>query len=92
MGIKTHKPTTPTMRFQITSDFTELTTRTPHKKLVSPMRKTGGPAGVAGSGRAATDSAAAFSGIASSTCVARLVPLITPSKNDSAKFRKKPGS
>ncbi len=42
MGVKTHKPTTPTMRYQITADFVELTTRTPHKKLVSPMPKTGG--------------------------------------------------
>ncbi len=42
MGIKTHKPTTPTMRFQVTSDFSEITTATPQKSLLSPMRKTGG--------------------------------------------------
>ena len=42
MGVKTHKPYTPTMRFQVTSDFAELTTDTPHKKLLSPMKKTGG--------------------------------------------------
>ena len=42
MGIKTHKPTTPTMRYQITSDFAEVTRSTPEKRLVSPMKKTGG--------------------------------------------------
>ncbi len=42
MGTKTHKPTTPTMRYQITSDFAELTKRQPEKSLVSPMPKTGG--------------------------------------------------
>ncbi len=42
MGIKTHKPTTPTMRFQVTSDFAELTTRKPEKSLLVPMKKTGG--------------------------------------------------
>jgi large subunit ribosomal protein L2 len=42
MGVKTHKPYTPTMRFQVTSDFAELTTQTPHKPLLSPMKKTGG--------------------------------------------------
>ena len=42
MGVKTHRPTTPTMRYQVTSDFSELTTDQPHKALVSPMKKTGG--------------------------------------------------
>ena len=42
MGIKTHKPTTPTMRYQVTSDFTEITKHTPEKSLISPMKKTGG--------------------------------------------------
>ena len=42
MGVKTHKPTTPTMRFQVTSDFAELTTRKPEKSLLVPMKKTGG--------------------------------------------------
>src|SRR3989338_6094352 len=42
MGVKTHKPTTPTMRFQVTSDFAELTTDRPYKPLTSPMKKTGG--------------------------------------------------
>ena len=38
MGIKTHKPTTPTMRYQITSDFAEVTTTTPEKRLLQPMK------------------------------------------------------
>ncbi|MBI3011213.1 MAG: 50S ribosomal protein L2 [Candidatus Omnitrophica bacterium] len=42
MGIKTHKPTTPTMRYQITADFSEITTSEPEKRLLEPMRKTGG--------------------------------------------------
>lgn len=42
MGVKTHKPYTPTMRFQVTSDFAELTTRKPEKSLMVPMKKTGG--------------------------------------------------
>lgn len=42
MGVKTHKPTTPTMRYQITPDFAEVTTNKPEKSLLSPMRKTGG--------------------------------------------------
>lgn len=42
MGIKTHKPTTSTMRFQVTSDFAELTTRKPQKSLLLPLKKTGG--------------------------------------------------
>ena len=42
MGVKNHKPTTPTMRFQVTADFRELTTNRPQKNLLGPMRKTGG--------------------------------------------------
>lgn len=42
MGIKTHRPTTPTRRFQITSDFAEITTSHPAKSLLVPMKKTGG--------------------------------------------------
>ena len=42
MGVKTHKPYTPTMRYQITSDFAEVTTTKPEKRLLSPMPKTGG--------------------------------------------------
>lgn len=42
MGIKTHKPTTSTMRYQVTSDFSELTTDRPCKALLTPMKQTGG--------------------------------------------------
>ena len=42
MGIKTHRPTTSTLRFQVTSDFAELTTDKPEKRLLEPMKKTGG--------------------------------------------------
>ena len=42
MGVKTHKPYTPTMRYQVTADFAEVTTEQPHKPLLSPMKKTGG--------------------------------------------------
>ena len=42
MGVKTHKPYTPTMRYQITPDFAEVTTTTPERRLLSPMKKTGG--------------------------------------------------
>ena len=42
MGIKTHKPTTPTMRYQVTSDFSEITKTRPEKRLTVPMKKTGG--------------------------------------------------
>ena len=42
MGTKTHKPTTPTMRYQVTSDFMEVTKGHPEKSLVSPMPKPGG--------------------------------------------------
>jgi large subunit ribosomal protein L2 len=42
MGVKTHKPTTPTMRYQVTADFAELTTERPYKPLTVPMKKTGG--------------------------------------------------
>ena len=42
MGVKTHKPTTSTMRYQVTADFAELTRSKPYKPLLSPMKKTGG--------------------------------------------------
>ena len=42
MGVKTHRPYTPTMRYQITADFAEVTTTKPEKSLLSPMKKTGG--------------------------------------------------
>ncbi len=42
MGIKTFRPTTPTRRFQIISDFAEITKSKPEKNLTVPMRATGG--------------------------------------------------
>ena len=42
MGVKTHRPTTPTMRFQVTPDFAELTTAKPEKRLTAPLHRTGG--------------------------------------------------
>ncbi len=42
MGIKQHKPYTPTMRFQVTADFAEVTTDHPEKRLLSPIARTGG--------------------------------------------------
>ena len=42
MGVKEHKPTTPTRRWQTVSDFQELTTDEPYKPLLVPLKKTGG--------------------------------------------------
>src|SRR3989338_11538348 len=42
MGVKTHRPTTPSRRYIITADFAEITTTKPEKRLLSPMKKTGG--------------------------------------------------
>jgi large subunit ribosomal protein L2 len=42
MGVKTHRPYTPSQRYNISADFKELTTDKPYKPLLSPMRKTGG--------------------------------------------------
>ncbi len=42
MGIKTHRPTTPTRRYQTTYDFKEVTATKPYKPLTSPARRTGG--------------------------------------------------
>ncbi|MBI4341714.1 MAG: 50S ribosomal protein L2 [Candidatus Omnitrophica bacterium] len=42
MGVKVHKPTTQTMRYQITSDFAEVTTTKPEKRLLRPLKRTGG--------------------------------------------------
>ena len=42
MGVKTHKPTTPSMRYIVSSDFVEITKREPEKHLLRPMKKTGG--------------------------------------------------
>lgn len=42
MGIKTHRPTTPGLRHRVSPDFAELTTDRPERRLLEPMRKTGG--------------------------------------------------
>jgi len=42
MAIKTYKPTSPGRRFQTCSDFEEITSSTPEKSLLRPLRKTGG--------------------------------------------------
>lgn len=42
MGIKKYNPTSPGRRFQTVSDFTDLTTDTPYKPLIRPMKRTGG--------------------------------------------------
>jgi large subunit ribosomal protein L2 len=42
MGVKTYRPYTPSRRYIVNSDFAEITTSTPHKPLLSPMKKTGG--------------------------------------------------
>ncbi len=42
MGIKKYKPTTPTLRFRTGYTFTEITTDSPEKSLLKPVRKTGG--------------------------------------------------
>ncbi|ODS33783.1 MAG: 50S ribosomal protein L2 [Candidatus Scalindua rubra] len=42
MGIKYYKPTSNGRRFGTVSDFSEITTTTPEKSLLMPLRKTGG--------------------------------------------------
>lgn len=42
MAIRTLKPITPGTRFYSVSAFTEVTTDKPHKKLVTPLKKSGG--------------------------------------------------
>src|SRR6187431_3433400 len=42
MGIKKYKPTTPSRRYFNTADFAEITTSTPEKSLLEPLRKKGG--------------------------------------------------
>jgi large subunit ribosomal protein L2 len=42
MGIKTFNPTTPTRRFQVISDFAQITKTFPEKSLTVPLRATGG--------------------------------------------------
>ena len=42
MGIKQYKPTSPGRRFQTVSDFSEITSTTPEKSLLEPIKKSGG--------------------------------------------------
>ena len=42
MGVKSHRPYTPSRRYITTYDFVELTTAKPEKRLLSPMKKSGG--------------------------------------------------
>ncbi len=42
MGIKKHKPTTPSLRWTQTPDFVEITAGKPYKPLLRPIKKTGG--------------------------------------------------
>lgn len=42
MGIREFRPVTPGTRFKSVSDFAEITTATPEKSLLEPLRKTGG--------------------------------------------------
>ena len=42
MAVKKYKPTTPTLRFRTGYTFEEITTDSPEKSLLKPVRKTGG--------------------------------------------------
>ena len=42
MGVKQYRPTSPARRRYMVSTFEEITTRTPHRGLLEPMRKHGG--------------------------------------------------
>lgn len=42
MALKKYKPTTPSQRFKIISDYDEITTATPEKSLLAPKKKSGG--------------------------------------------------
>ncbi len=42
MGIKTYKPTSPGIRFRTGYTFEEITKKEPEKKLITPLKKTGG--------------------------------------------------
>jgi len=42
MAIKKYKPYTPSRRYLTTSDFTDVTSSTPEKSLLEPLRKSGG--------------------------------------------------
>jgi large subunit ribosomal protein L2 len=42
MGIKKYNPTSPGKRFRTVMDYAEITTDTPCKALLTPLKKTGG--------------------------------------------------
>jgi large subunit ribosomal protein L2 len=42
MGLKTYRPTTPSLRYKSVSDFKEITTDKPEKSLLRPLKKSGG--------------------------------------------------
>jgi len=42
MGLKKFKPITPSLRFKVISDFSDITTDTPEKSLLVPKKSTGG--------------------------------------------------
>jgi large subunit ribosomal protein L2 len=42
MALKKYKPTTPTMRYKTTTDFSGLTKKAPEKSLLEPVKRTGG--------------------------------------------------
>lgn len=42
MGLKKLKPVTPSQRFAILPDFSEITKREPEKSLLEPLKKSGG--------------------------------------------------
>lgn len=42
MGIKKLKPTTPSQRFRVAPDFSDITATTPEKSLLEPLKKSGG--------------------------------------------------
>lgn len=42
MGLKRYKPTTPTRRYAVGQDYSEITKTTPEKSLLTPLKKTAG--------------------------------------------------
>ena len=42
MALKKYKPTTPTLRYKTTTDYSGLTKKAPEKSLLEPVKKTGG--------------------------------------------------
>ncbi len=42
MGVKKLKPTTPSQRFRVAPDFSEITTSKPERSLLEPIKRTGG--------------------------------------------------